>query len=206
MFRNKENSDTPSISSVGAQSSPETSGNAKSAPKENPRISSAASAGPQTPNERNDAYIGAQIDFQGEISGSASLKIAGKFKGTINLQDGTVTIEESGNVKAELNAKNVIVEGKFSGDMVGGDTIHIMSTGDVSGNLKAANVVLDNQCQFNGSIEMNRQHEAAAKPQTVNKPASAPQTEPVKKQPETPPPAPQASTTAPKLGEAPDRK
>lgn len=101
--------------------------------------------------------ISVQTTFSGEISGQADLRIFGNFQGSIEVPKNIVTIEPSGYVKATINARAINIQGKSFGNVVGSESVHLVSTCTVEGDIRAGNVILDKGSTFNGSIEMIRE-------------------------------------------------
>ncbi len=102
----------------------------------------------------SSAAIGASIRIRGDVTGDENLIIQGEVDGTINVVGHNVTISNTGKVKANINAKQIIVEGELSGDMAGEEKVVIRQTGNVHGNIIAPRVTLEDGALFKGSIEM----------------------------------------------------
>lgn len=101
--------------------------------------------------------ISAQTTLKGEISGQSDIRVYGQFKGSIEANKNVVIIEETGHAEATLSAKNITIHGKLIGNATANDTLHLVSTGSVEGDIHAANVILDKGSTFNGSVEMLRE-------------------------------------------------
>lgn len=100
------------------------------------------------------AVIGASITVEGDVKGQEDLTILGRVQGTVDVQDHTVTVGQSGKVKADLYGKLIVVEGQVQGNLYGKDQLILRATADVQGNLTAPRVALDDGAQFKGSIDM----------------------------------------------------
>lgn len=111
---------------------------------------------------RERAVIGASITIHGDLSGEEDLTIHGRVEGKVDVKGNSVTIGESGRVKADVYAKTVFVEGEVEGNLYGGDQIVLRSSGNVRGNLTAPRVALDDGAQFKGSIDMEPKRQGAA--------------------------------------------
>lgn len=111
---------------------------------------------------RERAVIGASITIQGDLSGEEDLTIHGRVEGKVDVKGNSVTIGESGRVKADVYAKTIFVEGEVEGNLYGGDQIVLRSSGNVRGNLTAPRVALDDGAQFKGSIDMEPKRQGAA--------------------------------------------
>ena len=104
--------------------------------------------------DNSQTIISAQAIASGKIEGNSDVQISGKFEGSLNIPKNTVTVELSGFAQASLSAKNIIVHGTVNGNLYGSESVHIISSGVVDGDIKSANVILEKSCKFNGSIEM----------------------------------------------------
>lgn len=103
---------------------------------------------------RASAVIGESITIQGDLSGEEDLKILGRVQGTVDVKGNSVTIGQTGHVKADVYGKSIIVEGRVEGNLFGGEQIVLRSTGEVRGNLTAPRVSLEDGAQFKGAIDM----------------------------------------------------
>ncbi len=99
--------------------------------------------------------IGKSLHIKGELSGSEDLSIEGKVVGKIILNGHTVTIGQSGQVTAEIQAKSVIVGGEVRGDITADERVEVAATGNMLGDVRAPRVVLADGARFNGSIDMD---------------------------------------------------
>ena len=101
------------------------------------------------------AVIGSKINFKGELSGDEDLLIQGKVEGTVTLNGYKLTIGKLGHVKANLQAKNIIIDGTVEGDIIAQDHIAINASSIVRGNFTANRVTLEDGAKFRGSIDMD---------------------------------------------------
>lgn len=99
--------------------------------------------------------IGPKISIKGTVSGEEDLLIQGKVEGTISLGEYEVAIGESAEVKANIRAKSVKIDGLVEGDISGGEKVVISKSGNVHGNIIAPRVTLEDGAIFKGSIDMD---------------------------------------------------
>ena len=119
-----------------------------------PAATSAAMQPAATGERREPAVIGASISIVGDVTGDEDLTILGKVEGKIDLLQHSVTIGQSGHVKADVHAKFVSVAGEVHGNLVASEQIVIRKTATMLGNLSAPRVGLEDGCCFRGSVEM----------------------------------------------------
>ncbi len=107
--------------------------------------------------------IGSTVVIDGNITSAENLIIEGKVSGTINATGHEVTVGQSGQLKANISAKIVRIEGKIEGDISGGEKVIISKTGNVLGNIDAPRVTLEDGAKFKGSIEMDPDEQPSIK-------------------------------------------
>lgn len=105
--------------------------------------------------EHRRSVLSPSIAIKGDISGTEDLVLEGKMEGTINLPKNEILIGPDGQVNADLTALKVSIEGRVTGDIRGSERVVIKHSGKVEGNIVAPRVVLEDGCQFKGSVEMN---------------------------------------------------
>ena len=102
------------------------------------------------------ATIGRSIVLKGELSANEDLVIEGQFEGTVNLQDHCLTIGANGKVKAEIQARQVVIHGTVNGNVSAREKIEVRRTGNVTGDLTSASVSIEEGAFFKGSIDILR--------------------------------------------------
>ena len=113
------------------------------------------------------ASIGPSIHFKGELTGEEGLIIDGKVEGTIDLKGNQLIIGSNGNIKADVFAQTIVVNGSLAGELHGVEKVHISKTGKVEGNIYSPRVSLEDGAKFKGSIDMSEtKHEKPGKPQS----------------------------------------
>ncbi len=108
--------------------------------------------------------LGRSVTIKGELSAKEDLVIEGQFEGTIDVAEHTVTVGPQGQVKSEIRARQVVVHGSVNGKITAREKIDIRRTGNVTGDLQAAGVAIEDGAYFKGSIEILREGRAEAAP------------------------------------------
>ena len=121
---------------------------------------------------RSQASIGKSLKIKGTIMGTEDLYIDGQIEGTIRLEQNNLTIGPNGDVNANVFAKDIVIEGKVTGNVKSGDRIEIRKTGSLNGDLSAARIVIEDGAVFRGGVQIVKQ-ELAPAPKAVE---SAPPT------------------------------
>ncbi|NDY94190.1 bactofilin family protein [Wenzhouxiangella limi] len=141
--------------------------------------------------QHRGAVIGPSIQIDGTLKGDEDLLIQGKVEGTIELKKNSVTVGESGEVKADIFAHSIVVEGQVEGKIVGSERLVMRKTARVRGTLIAPRVMLEDGARFNGTIDMDPEAEA------IKSAFAGQSTKP------NPPQAQPSTASAPKSGSSP---
>lgn len=141
-------------------------------PMNDPRAKFAAADGFNT---RSAAMIGPTIKIKGDVTGEENLLIEGTVDGSVELSQHDLTIGQSGQVLANLNAKTVKIDGQVTGDIAGAEKVIVSASGRVQGNIIAPRVTLEDGAKFKGSIDMDP---GSDKPSSVAPPKRANATKP----------------------------
>lgn len=107
------------------------------------------------------ANIGQSIVFKGELSGEEDLEIDGQVEGSIHLANNQLTVGANGTLRAEVQAKTIVVIGRVHGNLTATERIEIQATGIVEGDLKAPCLVVQEGAQLHGNINMGKSMAAA---------------------------------------------
>ncbi len=84
-----------------------------------------------------ESLIAADVTIEGKIEGAGDVRIAGRFKGDVNVQ-GNVTVEQGAHVNGQVNAATVIVSGEVEGNINASARVELLETGIINGDVKAA--------------------------------------------------------------------
>jgi cytoskeletal protein CcmA (bactofilin family) len=79
------------------------------------------------------AQIGKSVVIKGELSGSEDLFLDGLVEGTIALKGNSLTVGPNGQVKASIDAKGVVVQGKLEGNIQASDRVELRKSANVTG-------------------------------------------------------------------------
>jgi cytoskeletal protein CcmA (bactofilin family) len=58
-------------------------------------------------------------------------------------------------VNADIDAKNLVVEGTVEGNIVGSESVVIKESADVRGNIYTARISIADGAQFSGTVDMD---------------------------------------------------
>ena len=105
--------------------------------------------------ERADAkesLIAADITIEGKIEGTGHVRIAGKFKGDVNVQ-GDLTIDAGAKLTGSVRADKVTIAGELEGNVEEASRIDLLQTGVVIGDLKSGTLTVAAGARMRGQAE-----------------------------------------------------
>ena len=111
-----------------------------------------------TDNYRADvAHIGKSVLIKGELSGSEDLYLDGEVEGNILLREHSLTIGPNGRVRANIQAKDVVVHGKVDGNVNGTDRVELKRSAVLSGDIATQRIVIEDGAFFKGAIDIKKE-------------------------------------------------
>jgi len=118
--------------------------------------------GHPVPDSRNLSVIGQTLKFKGDLVAEEDLLIQGRVNGTISHRAKNLTIGAHGDVKANISAQNVIVQGKINGEIRATESVVVEPSAFVIGDIYAPRVGLKEGAKFKGSIDMDADPSASS--------------------------------------------
>ena len=97
--------------------------------------------------------IGQGTTITGDIKSKGTIRIEGAVHGRIHSDD-TVVIQETGKVKAEIMANQVVISGEVEGNVAANDRLEITSNGRLVGDITAPKVSIAEGVMFEGKCAM----------------------------------------------------
>jgi cytoskeletal protein CcmA (bactofilin family) len=114
----------------------------------------APSVTPPVRSSGDRATIGRSITIKGEVKGDEDLLIQGRIDGSVTLKEHAVTVGPEGEVKADIGARVITVEGKVEGNLSAQEQVILRTSSRVQGNISAPRVVLEDGARFRGGVDM----------------------------------------------------
>lgn len=110
-----------------------------------PRTSSAALPG--------GTFFGPNLTIEGTITGSEPVVVEATVRGNINIT-ADLRIGTKARIEATVHARNVMVEGRLTGDLSADDRVELVAGASVDGNIKAPKIVVAEGARFRGAVDM----------------------------------------------------
>ncbi len=106
--------------------------------------------------------IGASLSINGNVRGNEDLYIDGKMKGSIIIDNHTLTVGPNSTIEADLQAKNIIVQGHVKGNIHASEKVFIQKTAMVFGDIIAADISVMDGAHFEGNARIKKSPQGAA--------------------------------------------
>jgi cytoskeletal protein CcmA (bactofilin family) len=120
-------------------------------PQVAPGPSASASAGQSASS--NLSKIGAGLKIQGDVTGESDLYIDGDVRGKVQLTNGRVTVGPNGRVQAEIEARQISIEGTVEGNLKASESAQLGASSRVIGNVMSPRIGVADGAQLSGKIE-----------------------------------------------------
>jgi cytoskeletal protein CcmA (bactofilin family) len=102
------------------------------------------------------AQIGKSVVIKGELSGSEDLYVDGQVEGSISLKGNSLTVGPNGQVKASIDAKGVIVQGKLDGNIQASERVELCKSAIVNGDISTHRILIEEGAFLKGKVDIQR--------------------------------------------------
>jgi cytoskeletal protein CcmA (bactofilin family) len=110
----------------------------------------------ETPKTAEFAHIGKSVIIKGELSGSEDLYVDGQVEGSIELAGNRLIIGPHGQVRANVNAKGVIVQGKLDGNIRASERAELTKSAIAVGDITTQRVAIEEGAYFKGKVDIQK--------------------------------------------------
>ena len=93
------------------------------------------------PQAKTESLIAPDIAIEGKIEGAGHVRVAGRFKGDVNVQ-GDLSIEPHATVTGSVRADKVVIAGELIGNIDAASHVELLQSGSLTGDLKAASLTV----------------------------------------------------------------
>ena len=108
------------------------------------------------------AQIGKSVVVKGELSGSEDLYVDGRVEGSITLKNNSLTIGPNGQVKANVDAKGIVVHGRLEGNVTASDRAEFRKSAVFNGDVATQRISIEEGAFLKGKVDIQGRSEKAA--------------------------------------------
>jgi cytoskeletal protein CcmA (bactofilin family) len=94
------------------------------------------------------------LKVRGDFTGTSDLTIDGELQGKIRLPEARVMVGSHGRVRADIEAREILVEGKVSGNLKAANGVRFGSSARFQGSVLTPRIGIDEGARFHGKVEM----------------------------------------------------
>ena len=113
--------------------------------------------------EVRESVIASDITIEGKIDGTGHIRLAGRFKGDVNIQ-GDLTIEPGAKLTGSVKANSVVIGGEIEGNIESAQRVELLESGVLNGDLKAGTLTVAAGSRMRGRAEFGWCDEHQIKP------------------------------------------
>jgi cytoskeletal protein CcmA (bactofilin family) len=127
---------------------------------------------PNTPTATGDlnALLGRGSEFEGKLTFEGTVRIDGKFTGTIVTND-VLVVGEGAKISAEVNCGTVVVHGEINGNVKAKSSVELHHPARVRGNIEAPSLMIEKGVIFEGQCKMEGIGAGGSKPASLSTPS-----------------------------------
>lgn len=100
----------------------------------------------------SESHIAPDLVIEGKIEGAGHVRIAGRFKGEINVR-GDLTIEHGAKVNGSVRADRVTIAGELTGNIETAVHVELLQTGALTGDVKSTTFSVAKGSKMRGQAE-----------------------------------------------------
>ncbi len=109
------------------------------------------------------AHIGKSVLVKGELSGSEDLYLDGEVEGSILLKDHSLIVGPHGRVRANIQARDVVVHGKVDGNIRGTERVELKKSAVLVGDISTQRIIVEDGAFFKGAVDIQKDAKAEPK-------------------------------------------
>ena len=109
--------------------------------------------------EQKESLIASDLTIEGKIDGAGHVRIAGKFKGDVNVQ-GNLTIEQGAKLTGSVRANKVVIAGEIEGNIESAQQVELLSSGALTGDIKAGSLTVASGARMRGQADFGWEDKA----------------------------------------------
>jgi cytoskeletal protein CcmA (bactofilin family) len=111
--------------------------------------------------DMKESIIAAGLVIEGKINGNGHVRVAGKFKGDIQVE-GNLHIDSGARVEGQVRASEVIVSGELQGNVDSAKRVELQQGGTITGDVKAGSLTVAAGSRMRGAVDFGFEDSAKA--------------------------------------------
>ncbi len=101
------------------------------------------------------ANVTQDAEIKGTIKFGEAMRMDGNFDGELISDNGELVVGKTGNVKANINVRSAVIEGRVDGNIKASDKVELKQNAHLTGDLQAKTLVVEKGIVFVGKCNVN---------------------------------------------------
>ncbi len=101
------------------------------------------------------ANLTQDAEIKGTIKFGEAMRMDGNFDGELISDNGELVVGKTGNVKANINVRSAVIEGRVDGNIKASDKVELKQNAHFIGDLQAKILVIEEGVVFVGKCNVN---------------------------------------------------
>jgi cytoskeletal protein CcmA (bactofilin family) len=121
--------------------------------------------------QSSQGKISRGVEVSGDVRFAGMLQVEGRVSGKLISESGTLVIEETGEVNADVEVGVCVIRGALHGNLNIGSRVEVSKTGRIQGDIKSPVLIVEEGALLMGSVLMRGEFAAAQNKASVNEAA-----------------------------------
>jgi cytoskeletal protein CcmA (bactofilin family) len=143
--------DKPETGAQPAAPAPTPAAAPRSSAPVNP-LSTESALAPKERMDMKESIIASGLSIEGKIVGSGHVRVAGKFKGDIQVE-GNLHIDNGARVEGQVRASEVLISGELQGNIESAKRVELQQGGTITGDVKAGSFTVAAGSRMRGAVD-----------------------------------------------------
>lgn len=113
--------------------------------------------------DAKESFLAAELTIEGKITGAGHVRIAGRFKGDVEVR-GSLTLDSGAQLTGQVRAARVSIGGELHGNVDGAERVELLQTGMLVGDVKAGALTVAAGSRMRGQVEFGWGEKGAPPP------------------------------------------
>jgi cytoskeletal protein CcmA (bactofilin family) len=101
--------------------------------------------------------IGKSIVIKGEVSGGENTYLDGELEGGVRLVDGSLTVGPDGRIRADLQARNIVIQGRVDGNLYGLERVELKKSAVFVGDIYTPRIAIEDGAFLEGNVRIGKE-------------------------------------------------
>ena len=102
----------------------------------------------------DSTVIGKSVIIRGDISGAEDLYLDGEIQGTVTLPDNRVTVGPNAHILADLEVRDIVVNGHIEGNIRASGRVDLRQTAMVHGDIYTSRLSIEEKASIQGRVDV----------------------------------------------------